>query len=160
MKPPDPGCIALRNVQHIVDNTSARRTIVHVLHLLKQTIKLGALVVRGILAVFTYFLIRTIQQEQKIFGVRIVGIPTPAKDLSITLAHLFLKAIVVGGAPDQLDIELLKLFTHPIEISLSLRSRCRRIKVQQQWFTGDIITTITVAGLRQETLCDLDRLSS
>jgi hypothetical protein len=72
-------------------------------------IKLWILIISRILPLLIHLGIGTVEEEQKILWVWIIGIPTLFKGLGGTFEHLVLEAVVIGGPDHQLDSELVKL---------------------------------------------------
>ena len=73
-----------------------------------------------------------------------------------TLAHLVLKAVVVGRPHLQLDANLGKLFGVPVEQGLGTRRRVLIVKVQHQGLAGVDIAAVRVTGLDQQLLGLID----
>ncbi len=78
-----------------------------------------------------HLLVRSIEQEQKIFRIGVIRVPAPVENLRVAFAHLLLKTVVVGGAHYQLDTQFFQLLEHPVKLGFSFRADGRRLVVDR-----------------------------
>ena len=143
------GHFFLHDFNHAGNHGGPFRRIFKVFHAIEQSIKLR---VRKIACIFTVKLglrVWAVQQEQKIFWIRIVSQPSPEKELGRAFAHFVLKTVVVCVSNFNLDIELGKLFRHPIQACLVARAHTLGVIVQHQWLSCFEISAVWIACLGQ-----------
>ena len=149
---PHPRRIVARDLDHPVDHLLPGRAVVHPLHLLEQTVVFRIRVVRRVVAVASGLCLRTVEQEQEVFRIGIVGIPSEEEQLHVALAQLVLEAVPVGQAWHQLHVYLLQLPHVPFDARARARPGAGRVEVQHQGLTGLCIAAIRIAGLGQQAL--------
>ena len=124
-----PRGVVAQNFLHFLNNQVTGRPIVHVAHFFEQTVVLLIFVIDRVFTTIFHLPVRTIQQEEKILGIRIIGVPAPQKQLAVTLTHFFLKAVVIGCPNNQLNTQFLELFSEPIHAWAVLDAHRRGIEI-------------------------------
>ena len=155
--------VFLGNRNHSVDHLLLARHVVEKLQLLKQLVELFVLVVGRVLAVASgqSLRVRTVEQEQEILGIRIVGEPSPPENLQRTLFGFLLKPVEIGRADFELHADLRELPHHPFDFRLQLwRQRTLIVVVQHERCAGFGIAAVGVAGLGEQFLRNVDRLAA
>ena len=147
-----PHTVFFGDFDHLVDQGLLFWPVIQKLHVVKQAVKFGVLVIGGVLAIAVSHRlgVGAVQQEQEVFSVRVIGQPAPEKDLHRALFHLVLEAVVVGGAHFELHANLGKLAHIPVQRRLVGAARGVDVKVQHQRLAGLGVAPIGVAGLGQQ----------
>src|SRR4029079_9050900 len=125
---------------------------------LEQRVELRVGVVGRVLALGARAALRTVEQEEEVLRVGIVGVPDEAKELRRALADLLLEAVPVGGADLELQRKLLELLPVPVERRLVARAARHGVEVEHERLTGARVAAVRVARLREELLRGLERL--
>ena len=155
-----PHGVVLHDLDHPVDELLLFRTVLEELHLLEQLVELGILVVRVVLAVAVgqRLRVRSVEHEQEVLRIGIVGEPAPEEDLDRALGHLVLEAVVVGRAHLHLHADLRELLRVPVEQRLDARRRRGLVvEVEHQRLAGLRIAPVGIARLGEQLLRFLDR---
>ena len=135
------------NFDHLIDDSLAIRPVFHIFHLLKQPVIFRIVVIGRVFSLAFDLTLRSIQQEQKIFRVRIIGVPSPVENLGVALSDFFLKSVIIRGPDHQLQVELAELFSIPIKARFVVRTAGSDIDVKHQRFTVFLINPIRITGL-------------
>jgi len=96
----NPWRIFARQFDHLINHRLPFRAVVHIFHAHKQAVKFGILIVRRVFTTDAHLFIWPIQQEQKVFRIRVISVPAPLKNLRTSLSHFVLKTIVVRRTDD------------------------------------------------------------
>jgi hypothetical protein len=99
------------------------------------------------------------QQEEKILGVRIIGVPAKIVELDVALADLVLKTVEIGRTHHQLHVDLGKLPGQPVETRLLAHAAAGGIEIDNQRLAGLGVATVRVAAVGQQFFGRLDRLA-
>src|SRR3989304_5322457 len=98
------------------------------------------------------------EEKEKIFRVRVIGVPSPGVELEVAFEHLFLKSVVVGCSVLEPDAEEFESLYVPVYERLRVHS-C--IGVVEGYAKGPSLSVpaVFVTGLREKPLRGFDGFS-
>ena len=89
---------ATENIDHLVDDGLAFRSVGHGFHFSKECVELKILVVIVVLSTVVNLGVWTVEEEEKVFGIRVVGQPTQGVALEVASLHFLTEPMQVGAS--------------------------------------------------------------